>query len=103
MALLGELRRLPGVGEAIEAKALEYIATGDIAFLAKLREVFLPNSVLVVVPEGEELTKLEGLVPLVGSKIAKGGKATAYVCEKKTCDLPTADPEVFARQLRKKP
>ena len=37
MALRGELRELPGVGEAIEAKVLEYMATGDIAFLAELR------------------------------------------------------------------
>ena len=31
MAPKGELRELPGVGEAIEAKVLEYIATGEIA------------------------------------------------------------------------
>jgi uncharacterized protein len=72
-------------------------------FLAKLREVFLPNAVLVVVPEGEPLRTLEKVIPLVSSKIAKGGKATAYVCEKRTCALPTADPEVFARLLRNKP
>ena len=29
MALQGELRRLPGVGEAIEKKVLEYVATGE--------------------------------------------------------------------------
>ncbi len=38
MALQGELRQLPGVGDAIETKVLEYVATGDIAFLARLRE-----------------------------------------------------------------
>ncbi len=70
-------------------------------FLAKLRETFLPNAVLLVVPEGEPLAKLEAISPLVSSKIAKGGKATAYVCEKQACELPTSDPEVFARQLRK--
>jgi DNA polymerase (family X) len=47
MALQGELRRLPGVGEAIEAKVLEYVATGDIAFLAKLRERY-PEGLLTV-------------------------------------------------------
>ncbi|HSO40726.1 MAG TPA: hypothetical protein VLT33_49710, partial [Labilithrix sp.] len=72
-------------------------------FLAKLREVFLPNAVLLVVPEGEPLAKLEALSPLVSSKVAKGGKATAYVCERQTCELPTNDPEVFGRQLRKRP
>jgi DNA polymerase (family X) len=47
MALQGELRRLPGVGEAIEAKVLEYVATGDIAFLARLRERY-PEGLLIV-------------------------------------------------------
>ncbi len=67
-------------------------------FLAKLREVFLPNSVLIVVSDGEARA-LESVVPLVESKIAKGGKTTAYVCERKTCDLPTTDPQIFARQV----
>ncbi len=47
MALQGELRRLPGVGEAIEAKVLEYMATRDIAFLAKLRGCY-PEGLLIV-------------------------------------------------------
>ena len=47
MALQGELRRLPGVGEAIERKVLEYVATGDIAFLARLRERY-PEGLLTV-------------------------------------------------------
>jgi DNA polymerase (family X) len=47
MALGGELRRLPGVGEAIEKKVLEYVATGDIEFLAKLRDRF-PEGLLTV-------------------------------------------------------
>jgi len=47
MALRGELRRLPGIGEAIETKVLEYVATGDIAFLARLRERY-PEGLLQV-------------------------------------------------------
>lgn len=47
MALSGDLRKLPGVGEAIEKKVLEYVATGDIEFLAKLRERF-PEGLLLV-------------------------------------------------------
>ena len=47
MALHGELRKLPGVGEAIEKKVLEYVATGDIEFLANLRERF-PEGLLLV-------------------------------------------------------
>jgi DNA polymerase (family 10) len=47
MALEGELRRLPGVGEAIERKVLEYVLTGDVAFLAGLRDR-LPEGLLTV-------------------------------------------------------
>jgi DNA polymerase (family X) len=47
MAQQGELRKLPGVGEAIEKKVLEYVATGDIEFLAKLRDRF-PEGLLLV-------------------------------------------------------
>jgi uncharacterized protein YyaL (SSP411 family) len=71
-------------------------------FLVKLRETYLPNRVLVVVAEGEALSKLESVVPLVGAKTAQHGRATAYVCEKRACELPTNDPEVFARQLTRR-
>jgi uncharacterized protein YyaL (SSP411 family) len=71
-------------------------------FLAKLRETYLPNRVLVVVSEGEALAKLESLVPLVSSRTAQHGRATAYVCEKRACELPTTEPDVFARQLTRR-
>lgn len=47
MASRGELRELPGVGQAIEAKVLEYMDSGEIAFLEKLRERF-PEGLLTV-------------------------------------------------------
>jgi len=50
---------------------------------------------------GPELAAHARVVPLLKAKTALKGKATAYVCEKRTCELPTSDPEVFARQLRK--
>jgi hypothetical protein len=67
-------------------------------FLAELRRRFLPKRVLVVVPEGDRAA-LADVIPMVADKIARGGKPTAYVCERGVCALPTADPEVFARQL----
>jgi len=68
-------------------------------FLAVLRRTFLPNRVLAVVSEGDALRELAATVRLVTGKIAQGGRATAYVCERQVCDLPTTDPDVFARQL----
>ena len=38
---------------------------------------------------------------MVADKVARGGRPTAYVCEQRLCDLPTADPDVFARQIEK--
>jgi DNA polymerase (family X) len=55
MASRGELRELPGVGQAIEAKVLEYMSAGEIAFLEKLRERY---------PEGLlEVMRLPGMGP----------------------------------------
>jgi hypothetical protein len=67
--------------------------------LAELRRTFVPNRVLTVVGEGDDLARQAKLVPLVEGKTARGGKPTAYVCKKHVCDLPTSEPEVFARQL----
>jgi uncharacterized protein YyaL (SSP411 family) len=69
-------------------------------FLAKLRRTFLPNRVLTVVSEGEELAAKAQLVPLVEGKVVRAGKTTAYVCEERVCQLPTTDPGIFAEQIR---
>jgi hypothetical protein len=65
------------------------------------RRIFIPNRVYVVATEGEDLAAQARLVPLLEGKRALGGKATAYVCRARVCDLPTSDPEVFAAQLRR--
>jgi uncharacterized protein YyaL (SSP411 family) len=69
--------------------------------LARFRRVFLPNRVLFVAQEGEHQRRLAEIVSLVTDKVAQGGRPTAYVCLGTQCELPTADPEVFERQLRK--
>ncbi len=70
-------------------------------FLQVLRERFVPNRVLVVGSEAELKRQSEN-VPLVKMKTARGGRPTAYVCERGVCELPTTDPAVFARQLEAK-
>jgi len=69
-------------------------------FIDELSRVFLPNRALVVTHQAEIETQA-ALVPLVSEKIAQRGQPTAYVCEQRVCELPTRDPAVFARQLRK--
>jgi hypothetical protein len=68
---------------------------------AELRSAFVPNRVQTVAVEGAALAALARAVPLVEGKRARGGQPTAYVCERRVCALPTSDPQVFARQLRK--
>jgi uncharacterized protein YyaL (SSP411 family) len=68
-------------------------------FLAELRARFLPNRILTIVAEGEELERHARVVPLLDGKTARDGRATAYVCENRICDLPTTDPSVFATQI----
>ncbi len=67
-------------------------------FLRVLREVNPRSRVLVVSPE-PEVAALARTVPLVEDKVARGGLATAYVCERGRCELPTTDPERFRVQL----
>lgn len=55
MASKGELRELPGVGEAIDAKVQEYVSGGEISFLEELRRRY---------PEGLlEIMRLSGMGP----------------------------------------
>jgi uncharacterized protein YyaL (SSP411 family) len=69
--------------------------------LAALRERFVPNRALVVVAEGAPQRALAATVPLVTEKAAQGGRATAYVCERRVCQRPTSDPDAFARELER--
>ena len=70
-------------------------------FLERLGATFLPNRILAVAVEGSDLEEQAQLVPLLAGKYARGGQATAYVCEKRVCDLPTTDPAQFAEQIRR--
>jgi uncharacterized protein YyaL (SSP411 family) len=70
-------------------------------FLAVLRDTFLPNRVVVVAVRGESLAAQARLVPWLEDKVALGGRATAYVCERGVCGLPTTDASVFAREIRR--
>ena len=68
--------------------------------LARLRTTYLPNRVLLVTAEGHPSGELARLVPLVQGKVAGKDSAMAYVCKRGVCDLPTADPVVFEKQIR---
>jgi uncharacterized protein len=58
---------------------------------------FLPNRVVAGLVGGD--ARGAARLPLLESREAVGGKATAYVCRNFTCDLPATDRETLARQL----
>jgi uncharacterized protein YyaL (SSP411 family) len=67
--------------------------------LEVLRRTFLPQRVLAVATEAEATARSE-LIPWLRGRRAQNGQATAYVCERGRCQLPTNDPAVFAQQLQ---
>ena len=67
--------------------------------LEKIRQRYLPRRILAVATEGEDLTSQAQIIPLLKHKAAVNAKPTAYVCENKTCQAPTDNPELFAQQL----
>jgi uncharacterized protein YyaL (SSP411 family) len=58
---------------------------------------FLPNRVVAGMVAGD--TAAAAGVPLLESRGAVGGGATAYVCRNYACDLPATDRATLARQL----
>jgi uncharacterized protein YyaL (SSP411 family) len=69
----------------------------------RLRSNFVPNKAFAVLTDAEA-SQQEAEIPWLQGKRAMGGKSTAYVCERGRCDLPTAKPEMFHKQLeRRKP
>jgi uncharacterized protein YyaL (SSP411 family) len=72
---------------------------GDDPLVATVRRSYVPNRMLTVAAEGDELARQAKLIPVVAEKTAIGGVATAFVCERKVCALPTSNPAVLADQL----
>ncbi|TPV94611.1 MAG: thioredoxin domain-containing protein [Myxococcales bacterium FL481] len=76
--------------EAADAKALT----------DELRRQYLPNRVISIVTESDINDRL-ALVPGLEDKRARGGRATAYVCEQQVCQKPTVDSNELLRQLER--
>jgi uncharacterized protein YyaL (SSP411 family) len=69
------------------------------ALLRPLRDQFVPNRVVVVAREGDDVASRSARLPWLAEKRALGGRPTAYVCIEQVCDFPTSDPERFSSQL----
>jgi len=65
--------------------------------LAALNERWLPN--VVVVAAAPDDAAAQQLIPLLQDRPQQAGKATAYVCERFVCNLPTTDVDAMLGQL----
>jgi hypothetical protein len=78
------------------------VAPTDLAearpLLDEVARTFLPNAVVAASTERDLAARAE-LVPLLADKKALGGRATAYVCERRVCKLPVSDVAALRRAL----
>jgi uncharacterized protein YyaL (SSP411 family) len=65
--------------------------------LAAVHSRYIPNKVLALASDGEDVSDL---IPLLEGKTQFDGKATIYVCENYTCQAPTTDVEELAELLQ---
>ncbi|PKN88750.1 MAG: hypothetical protein CVU51_03465 [Deltaproteobacteria bacterium HGW-Deltaproteobacteria-1] len=75
----------------------EVIITGDInsedtrEMIGVLRKSFVPNKVVVFLPEGPSRQEMEAVAPFLKSYSSIHGHTTAYVCSNYSCSPPTSD------------
>ena len=74
--------------------------TGLPALLRELHARFVPHKIVLLVDSDQSRKALAAYLPVIETMTAKDGRATAYVCENYTCQLPTADPQKFAELLQ---
>jgi len=67
--------------------------------LGGLARRFIPNTVLLVATEADVNGELGQRIAWLRERRLLRGRATAYVCERGVCQLPTTEPDVLASQL----
>ena len=75
------------------------VADAAAPLLSVLRRTYLPSRAIAGGPQAAMGT-LGQTVPFVRDKVAKDGRATAYVCRRGRCDLPVTDAVLLEAQLR---
>ncbi len=69
------------------------------AILDVVHRRFLPNKILLLADGAEGQAELSKRLSVISTMKPLKGKATAYICENFSCQLPTADPTVVAKLL----
>ncbi len=60
--------------------------------MSALRKSFVPNKVVVFLPDGPSRQEMEAIAPFLKSYSSDHGHATAYVCSNYSCSPATTDP-----------
>jgi uncharacterized protein YyaL (SSP411 family) len=85
--------------------SLEVVIAGDrgasdtAELLSVVRSRYLPQAVVLVVPDGKAGEQLRRLAPFTEHYASIDGRAAAYVCRDFQCKLPTTDPAKLAELL----
>lgn len=86
----------------------EVIISGDTnredtrEMLGTLRRSFVPNKIVVFLPEGSSRQAIDTLAPYVKSYSCVNGQATARVCSNFKCSLATNDPKEMMLLLKQR-
>ncbi len=67
--------------------------------LRALREVFLPNKVVLLLPDDAASEEITGLAEFTRPMKTARGKAVVYVCRNFQCKLPATDPQEMLKLL----
>jgi uncharacterized protein YyaL (SSP411 family) len=74
------------------------------ALLRAIHRMFIPNKVILLADAGDARNSISRHLSFIKDMPMIDGKATAYVCEERTCKLPTTEPvmlgEILALHLR---
>jgi hypothetical protein len=77
--------------------AYEIVIAGDLgaddtrAMLKVLRSQFMPNAIVLFRPSGKEVQGIDRVSGLAKAYASPDGKARAYICKDRKCQLPVTD------------
>jgi len=96
---------LLGAVDFLNGDPMEIVIVADstskdlMLILAKIREQYLPNKVIVVRPSEEEQPKIIKLAEYIKNMDSRENRPTMYVCQNFSCKEPTTDVDVFLKQI----
>ncbi len=96
--LMSALQR--GAGPSLEVVIAGKPGADDTSeLISTVREMYLPQAAVLLVPPGESGATIRKLAPFAEGYEPIEGKAAAFVCRHFTCQLPTTDPAKLSALL----